>query len=43
LYPTAREREECMLAMLFWVVAVLSVVGVLVIVGGLYLLARRWL
>jgi hypothetical protein len=32
-----------MLAMLFWVVAVLSVVGVLATVGGLYLLARRWL
>ena len=30
-----------MLAMLFWVVAVLSVVGILAIVGGLYLLARR--
>jgi hypothetical protein len=29
--------------MLFWVVAVLSVVGVLAIVWGLYLLARRWL
>jgi hypothetical protein len=43
LYPTASERGECMLAMLFWVVAVLSVVGVLAIVRGLYLLARRWL
>ena len=44
LYPTASEREECMLAMLFfWVVAVLSVIGAYVIVGGLYLLARRWL
>ena len=30
------------LAMLFWVVAVSSIVGVLAIVGGLYLLARRW-
>ena len=27
----------------FWVVAVLPVVAVLVIVGALYLLARRWL
>jgi hypothetical protein len=43
LYPTASERGEGMLAMLFWVVAVLSVVGVLVIVGRLYLLTRRWL
>jgi hypothetical protein len=31
-----------MLAMLFWVAAVLSVVGVLAIVWGMYLLARRW-
>jgi len=29
--------------MLFWVLAVLSVVGALAIVGGLYLLARHWL
>ena len=43
MYPTASEREECMLAMLFWVVAVLSVIGVLALVRGLYLLARRWL
>jgi hypothetical protein len=43
LYPTASERGEGMLAMLFWVLAVLSVVGVLAIVRGLYLLARRWL
>ncbi len=35
LYPTASERGECMLAMLFLVVAVLSVVGALAIVGGL--------
>jgi hypothetical protein len=27
LYPTASEREECMLAMLFWVLAALAVVG----------------
>ena len=43
LYPTASERGECMLAMLFWVLAALAVVGTLAIVGGLYLLARRWL
>jgi hypothetical protein len=43
LYPTASEREECMLAMLFWVFAALAVVGALAIVWGLYLLARRWL
>jgi hypothetical protein len=29
--------------MLFWVVAVLSVVGVLAIVWAMYLLFRRWL
>jgi hypothetical protein len=38
-----RERGECMLAMLFWVLAALAVVGALAIVWGLYLLARRWL
>jgi hypothetical protein len=43
LYPTASEREECMLAMLFWVLATLAVVGALAIDWGLYLLARRWL
>ncbi len=32
LYPTASERGECMLAMLFWVLAALAVVGALVIV-----------
>jgi hypothetical protein len=32
-----------MLAMLFWVLAALAVVGALVFVGGLYLLVRRWL
>jgi hypothetical protein len=37
-----RERGE-MLAMLFWVLAALAVVGALAIVWGLYLLARRWL
>jgi len=44
LYPTASEREECMLAMLFfWVLAALAVAGALVIVWGLYLLTCRWL
>ena len=43
MHPTASERGECMLAMLFWVLAVLSVVGALAFVGGLYLLARRWI
>jgi hypothetical protein len=43
LYPIASEREECMLAMLFWVLAALAVVGALAIVWGLYLLVRRWL
>jgi hypothetical protein len=38
-----RERGECMLAMLFWVLAGLAVVGALAIDWGLYLLARRWL
>jgi hypothetical protein len=32
-----------MLAMLFWVLAVLAVVSVPAIVWGLYLLVRRWL
>jgi hypothetical protein len=32
-----------MLAMLFWVLAALAVVGTLAIVWGLCLLARRWL
>ena len=43
LYPTASERGECMLTMLFWVLAALAVVGALAIDWGLYLLARRWL
>jgi hypothetical protein len=43
LYPTASERGECMLAMLFWVLAALAVVGALATVWGLYLLVRRWL
>ena len=43
LYPTASERRECMLAMLFWVVAALAVASALAVVWGLYLLVRRWL
>jgi hypothetical protein len=43
LYPTASERRECMLAMLFWVLAALAVVGALAIDWALYLLVRRWL
>jgi nitrate reductase NapE component len=43
LYPTASERSECMLAMLFWVLLALAVVGALAIVWGLYLLVHRWL
>jgi hypothetical protein len=43
LYPTASERGEGTLAMLFWVLAALAVVGALVIVWVLYLLVRRWL
>ena len=43
LYPPASEREECMLSMLFWVLAGLAVVGALAIDWGLYLLVRRWL
>jgi hypothetical protein len=43
LYPTASERGECMLAMLFWVLAALAVAGALVIVWALYVLVRRWL
>ena len=41
MYPTASERGECMLAMHFWVLAALAVVGVLAIVWVLYLLVRR--
>jgi hypothetical protein len=38
-----RERGGHALAMLFWVLAALAVVGTLAIVWGLYLLVRRWL
>src|SRR5215210_8859672 len=43
LYPRASERRECILAMLFWVVAALAVASALAVVWGLYLLVRRWL
>src|SRR5215212_11388671 len=39
----ASERRRSILSMLFWIIAVLSVVGALATVWGLYLLARRWL
>jgi hypothetical protein len=35
LYPTASERGEGVLAMLFWVLAALAVVGAVAIVWGL--------
>jgi hypothetical protein len=38
-----RERGVHARAMLFWVLAVLAVVGALAIVWVLYLLVRRWL
>jgi hypothetical protein len=43
LHPTASDGGERIVAMLFWVVAVLSAVGVLGAVWGMYLLFRRWL
>ncbi len=43
LAPTASEGRRRILAMPFYVFAVLAVVGALVLVGVLYLLARRWL
>ena len=39
----ARDSLEGLEAMLFWIIAVLSVVGVLAIVWGIYLLFRSWL
>jgi hypothetical protein len=41
--PDSKRERGGMLAMLFWVLAALAVVGALAIVWGLYLLARRWL
>ncbi len=43
LVPDSKREKGGMLAMLFWVLAALAVVGALAIVWGLYLLARRWL
>ena len=43
MHSTMSDRAEGVLAMLFWIIAVLSVVGVLAIVWGIYLLFRRWL
>jgi hypothetical protein len=43
LAPTASEGRRRILAMPFFVFAVLAVLGTLVLVGVLYLLARRWL
>jgi hypothetical protein len=43
MYSTASEGRRCILAMPFYVFAVLAVLGTLALVGVLYLLARRWL
>jgi len=43
MYPTASKGRRCIPAMLFWIVAALSVLGTLATVWGLYLFARRWL
>lgn len=43
MHLMASDGSEGVLAMLFWIIAVLSVVGVLAIVWGIYLLFRRWL
>jgi hypothetical protein len=43
LAPTASEGRRRILAMPFYVLAVLAVLGTLVLVGVLYLSARRWL
>ena len=43
LFAPDSKREECMLAMPFWALAVLSAAGALAIVLVLYLLVRRWL
>ena len=39
----ASDGSEGVRAMLFWIIAVLSVVGALAIVWVIYLLFRRWL
>ena len=41
--PDSKREREGTLAMLFWVLAVLAVVGALAIVWVQYLLVRRWL
>jgi hypothetical protein len=43
LFAPDSKREECMLAMPFWILAVLSAAGALAIVWVFYLLVRRWL
>jgi hypothetical protein len=43
LAPTASEGRRRILTMPFYVFAMLAVLGTLVLVGVLYLLARRWL
>ena len=43
MHLTVSDGLEGVRAMLFWIIAVLSVVGVLAIVWGVYLLFRRWL
>ena len=43
LAPTASEGRRRILAMPFYMFAVLAVLGTLVLIGVLYLLARRWL
>ena len=43
MYLMASDGSEGVRAMIFWIIAVLSVAGVLAIVWGIYLLFRRWL
>jgi hypothetical protein len=43
LFAPDSKGEECMLAMPFWAVAVISAAGVLGIVWVLYRLALRWM
>jgi hypothetical protein len=43
LAPTVSEGRRRILTMPFYVFAMLAVLGTLVLVGVLYLLARRWL